>query len=366
MSSEPVFNFIHGDIHSWEDVAASDAENVSVNELAPRIRMGREIWIVQAFQLLRQRGYPVQLSGGLEEGMVNILHCDDLLPREDLWRYFIVSVRADRDPAFFSQFEIVQNQSSVWKDTDVHIPHWPQPGLLARDSARGAKLENIVYMGKEENLDAELRSDSFKHRLAEMGMKLIVKSDDWWDYREADVVLAVRSGYPLYLAVKPASKLVNAWMAGCPAIVSPENGYRELQVSKLDFFEGETVEDVLQSLESLRQQPQLYEQMVENGAQRAKQFSAEDIANRWAELLDQIVENEYRSWRNSRLPESIRRVGLKLSLVRRRIWGTQATQIHRAGRWREALRPLRRFTVLPGSRRILALTNNRSATSKSQ
>ena len=47
-------------------------------------------------------------------------------------------------------------------------------------------------------------------------------------------------------------------------------------------------------------------------------------------------------------------VALKVALIRRRIWGTQATQIHKEGWWREALRPIRRVTVLPGSRRLLS------------
>jgi hypothetical protein len=353
---KPVFNFIHGDFSNWADVARDEARDLTVDELAPRIMMGREIWIIQAFQLLRQRGYPVRLSGALEEGAINILHCDDIVPRPDLWRYFMVSVRADRDPAFVSQLEVVQNTSSVWSGSDIYIPHWPQPGLIPRNRSRGDRIENIVYMGKEANLDAELRSTAFKQQLAGLGMRLDAKSGGWWDYREADVVLAVRSGYPLYLAVKPASKLVNAWMAGCPAIVSPENGYRELRLSALDYFEGQTVEDVLQSLKRLREQPRLYEDMVLNGATRAKAFTAEAIADRWAAFLDGIVSERYRAWSAAGArSDTARKLALRLALVRRRIWGTQATQTHRAGWWREALRPVRRTTVLPGSRRIASL-----------
>ena len=59
-------NFVHGNFSDWVDVANEDARDVSIHELAPRIRLGREIWLVQAFQLLRQRGWNVRLSGDFD------------------------------------------------------------------------------------------------------------------------------------------------------------------------------------------------------------------------------------------------------------------------------------------------------------
>ncbi|MCH8518000.1 MAG: hypothetical protein LAT68_17000, partial [Cyclobacteriaceae bacterium] len=78
MDNMPVINFIHGDIDNWRDVAADDGIDISLDALAPRIKLGREIWIVQAFQLLRKKGYKVKLTGGLDSGSINVVHCDDI------------------------------------------------------------------------------------------------------------------------------------------------------------------------------------------------------------------------------------------------------------------------------------------------
>jgi len=40
-----------------------------------------------------------------------------------------------------------------------------------------------------------------------------------------DAALAVRPGNEYFRSIKPAAKLVNAWQAGCPALLGPEAGY---------------------------------------------------------------------------------------------------------------------------------------------
>jgi len=59
---------------------------------------------------------------------------------------------------------------------------------------------------------------------------------DWPDFREADLILAVRPGDRRRATNKPASKLVNAWLAGVPALLGPEVAYRELRRSELEWF----------------------------------------------------------------------------------------------------------------------------------
>ncbi|MCC5858710.1 MAG: hypothetical protein JJT90_11185 [Ectothiorhodospiraceae bacterium] len=349
MDNMPVINFIHGDIDNWRDVAADDGIDISLDALAPRIKLGREIWIVQAFQLLRKKGYKVKLTGGLDSGSINVVHCDDIRIFPDLWRYFIVSVRADRDPAFVSQLEIVQNRYSVWSDDDFYIPHWPQPGLVPRDARRGETVENVVYMGKRDNLDKQLQSTEFLNQLRRLNLNFIIQESEWWDYREADVVLAVRAGAPFYLAIKPASKVVNAWHAGCAAIVNPEPGYREIRESNLDFLEAGCPETVVNALKMLKQDRNLYFRMINNGYLRAENYTTEKISQEWINLLENEVFYRYREWLGCR--------GRKLrywkALIKRRAWGTRAVQDPPKG-WRESLAQFRRGLVSPNSVRKLA------------
>jgi hypothetical protein len=47
----------------------------------------------------------------------------------------------------------------------------------------------------------------------------------WHDYSTDDLVLAVRDLTEKDALVKPASKLVNAWIAGVPALLGPEPAF---------------------------------------------------------------------------------------------------------------------------------------------
>jgi hypothetical protein len=343
--TDVLLNFIHGDVELWQDVADPQGVDISLDDLAPRIRMGREIWIIQAFQLLRRRGYNVQLSGQARNDAVNIVHRDDLRHAGNPLQNFLVTVRADRDPAFVSHFEIVQNRWSVWSATDIYVPHWPQPGLIPRVADRGSRIENVVYCGKAENLARELRSDEFAAALRDRGMTLHIRSDDWWNYEDTDVVLAVRAGEPFYLDIKPASKLVNAWLAGCPAILSREAGYTELREGPLDYLEARSVEDVLGALDRLRSQQTLFDDMVANGRRRAADHAQDAVLASWETALRTRIIPGFVEWRSRNSAGMGRSVRHAVHVVRRRLWGTQAVQFEK-GPVHSAFYRLRRGLIL--------------------
>jgi hypothetical protein len=341
-------NFVLSPLDGWEDLAAPEGVELDIDDLAPRIRMGREIWIVQAFQMLRRRGWSVHLSSSLDPDAVNVLHVDDLELTPHLWEHFLVTIRADRDPAFVGQHEIVQNRASVWSSSDLYIPHWPQPGLIPRDPGRGPTLRNLVYVGNPEQLDDALRAPSFKDRLAELGVSFQVRTDNWWDYRDADAVLAVRSGTGFYRTIKPASKLVNAWHAGCPAILGPEAAYRELREAPEDFLEAANPSDVIDAVTKLRNDPTLFRRMVDRGQDRGPEFRRGRVADQWAEVMTARVTPSFRRWlaiRDSN-PRRLER-GYLQNRARRRIWGTRAVAAADPY-WKRGLSALRRHAAYLG------------------
>jgi hypothetical protein len=342
-------HFVHGSFRRWTDVASEDGRRLTLADLGPRLQLGREIWGVQAFHVLRGRGHDVTLSGTLDETAINVVHADDFPWRDTPWRSFVVIVRADREPTFAGQIEIVQNATCRWMDTDIYVPHWPQPGLLPRDPARGDRVETLTYLGKEANLASGFRSDAFRAALARLGVRLVIHEREWWDYRETDVVLAVRDGSPMYLSIKPASKLVNAWMAGCPAVLSDEAGYRELRRGPLDYFAAATPADVLLALTALRDDSQLFRKMVDNGMRRADAHSVERVADRWEEVLAGPVAERFEAWaRASALSRSLRPPRHVLAYARHRVWGYQSVQPPpRPGR--RFLNAVRRAVTLPSA-----------------
>jgi hypothetical protein len=90
-------------------------------------------------------------------------------------------------------------------------------------------------------------------------------------------------------ARKPATKLYNAWLAGVPAILGPEQAYRELRRSDLDYLEVKNVPEALAAVDRLIREPALYAAMVENGKRRAEEFTIDAIRKRWVDLLYRAI-----------------------------------------------------------------------------
>lgn len=259
------------------------------------------IWIDQTYLRMRDAGHNVRLSTTLPACGLVVYHPDSCERFEHLKfgedDVITVAVRADGGPQYGADFEIVQNRGSANGRRCFSIPHWPQPGLRPRDPHRGATVQNVGYKGDLLNLHPAFRADRWETALEENSMRWLPAAQgfpdgsdtplsvEWNDYSKVDVVLGVRPDLDSRYPKKPASKLINAWHAGVPALLGPEVAFRELRRSELDYIEIQSPEDALAAIRRLRADPDLYRQMVENGKQRAKKFSVATITSRWVELL---------------------------------------------------------------------------------
>jgi hypothetical protein len=117
----------------------------------------------------------------------------------------------------------------------------------------------------------------------------------WNDYSRTDVIVALRKNMRDQYLRKPASKLINAWLAGVPAILGPEAAYRELRRSPLDFIEVTSADEAYLAIEKLKNDPELYAAMVKNGQQRAAEVSAQNCTTAWANLLFKQLPNRKQS-----------------------------------------------------------------------
>jgi hypothetical protein len=268
----------------------------------------RRAWILQTYLRLESAGHPVSISATLPEQGIVVL-----LPESPILEHFqhqfthrhrnlvIVTVRADTSVyrSYLGDVDIVQNGRFANEDRGVFfIPHWPQPGLIPRDPDRGTTIENIVFKGGFGSLRSDFRSARWKKFLRRRNLSFHIASAEtegeipsWHDYRTADLNLAVRPSYGDggLRCEKPASKLVNAWHAGVPSLLGVEYAYRELRTSSLDYIEVETLDDAMSAIDTLRENPSLYEQMVEHGRSRAREFTPSRITERWARLLFETV-----------------------------------------------------------------------------
>lgn len=266
-----------------------------------RLRLGRDAWILQTVARLKEFGYEFPLTDQFENGKVCIAHWDDLEHISNRNMTYNAVARADRPHCIFADYEIVLNKALIERKNQVYIPHWMQPGLIPRSPERGVKIENVAFIGTHQELHPELWSESFRQELRKRGLNLLTP-DNWTDFSELDVILAIRSGDPSYYKIKPASKLVNAWAAGIPAILGPEPAFQELRRSELDYFEARTARDALAALDQLLASPELYTKMVQNGEMRAKDFTHEQVAKAWMEALEGKILPHFRTWQGRMNP----------------------------------------------------------------
>jgi hypothetical protein len=264
------------------------------------MRLGRERWVVQPYARLRARGWDVTLRSDIPSTGLVIYHKET--HREVLRRVprgghpVLIACRADFRSADEADFEVVQNGRHADSARIFFVPFWPQPGLIPRNPARGQTVENVAFKGYIGNLTPELRGPEFQRFLVQHGMHFMLDTlgerdtsipvpAAWHDYSAVDVVLALRPIGNREHTHKPATKLYNAWLAGVPAILSPDYAFRELRRDALDYIEVDSVADACQALLRLRNDPGLYAAMVANGLERGRDFSASAITDRWEKLL---------------------------------------------------------------------------------
>ena len=264
------------------------------------MRRAKERWVVPAYARLRRLGRAVTLGNDVPRSGFVVYHKEDhrtvlaRAPRDG--EPLLVACRADFRSADEADFELLQNGHYADDKRCFFMPLWPQPGLIPRDPARGTRVENVAFKGYVGNLLPELRGDAFARFMAQHDLRWqldTVADRDvsrpvqaaWHDYRDVDVVLALRPGGEREHTHKPATKLYNSWLAGVPAILSPDYAFRELRRSPLDYLEVESVTGAEDALRKLQRDPALYLAMVENGRFRAREFTADALAQRWDALL---------------------------------------------------------------------------------
>ena len=269
-----------------------------------RILSGRDCWCIQTWARLCAAECPFEpiLTTKAVPNAVCVFHYDDAVPALGVHRCFAVVAQADRPLPALADLVITQNGLNGESTRFRHIPHWPQPGLVPRNPERGTRLEHIAYFGSNQYEPRFVQAPAFQEALRQRGICFVNRFQGTWnDYRDVDAVLAVRNCPPVVLATKPASKLVNAWTAGVPALLGPEPAYRELWTSPLDFLETPTEESVLEALDRLKANPALHADMIAQGLRRAGDFRADRLAARWIETLGDALDRNRQSSRKAAL-----------------------------------------------------------------
>ena len=299
--------FVCRNLGRWADVLRGDDQMpVALDAEPDRVVTHEDMTIVQTYVNLRRAGLAVRLIERPKEGALNVVSSMDLQISHRTAQAFIVAFRGDWARPELADVTLTMNSLIATRADEFHLPHWIQTGLIPRDPLRGHRLENLVFKGDMVNLDPRFAEESFRRELAGLGVAfrtqpydLNTSTSGWHDYREVDAVLAIRAIHPNELSTKPASKLINAWAAGVPALLGNEPAFREIRRGPLDYVEISSPEETVATVELLRSQPDLYDAMVANGDERAADYVNQRVAERWRSLLAGPVQGFYSEWLTS-------------------------------------------------------------------
>ena len=281
------------------------------------ITPGVYAWTIQTYQYLKADGLSCELVGELPKEGIVLAHRKSLpenfKPNSQL---LIVCLKAESAAHPYAQIHIVGNHfdmnstTMIWGDRYLYpgekyyIPHWPQPGLIPRDTSRGDLFENIAFFGESINLAPQLKTAAWKKELNKMGLQWHLVDRDrshiWNDYSYVDAIVAVRKFHQqVNYTWKPALKLYNAWHAGVPAILGCESAYKQERRSEWDYLEVSSLEETLESLKHLHEDRDFRAKIVENSRMRAQEINSTKLTQLWQNLIAEKLIPAYECWCNS-------------------------------------------------------------------
>ena len=305
----PIYFYIPRDQINFEDLPlnVSDYWGWLGNQHAiSPMQGGGNIWTLQTYLHLKDYDFPCELVNTMPDEGIVVSHRDFL---DDMFqpspKLMLVCLRADVDRHPYAQLHVVQNPYQTIPKSLINlweshfIPHWPQPSIIPRPPERGDTFENVMFLGNAVNLVPEFRDPTWYEELEKLGLKFRMKlnHDEWHDYRDTDVVLAIREfGQTNDWRGKPASKLYSAWHAEAPAILGYESAFRAERKSSLDYLEATTLTEVIAALKQLKEDRELRSAIVKNGRMRAAETNPDKMVKRWQTFLTEVTVPAYESW----------------------------------------------------------------------
>ena len=270
-----------------------------------RYGRGKYDWTLQTYLYLKADGLPCQLIDFMPDEGIVVSHRDFLSDNlQPLPNLLIVCIKVDREPHPYAQLQVVQNDRDPLFNRSPFLWHchplkfWLQPGLIPRDPSRGEIFEKAAFFGVAGTLAPQLQAPCWAEKLRGLGLNWeVVGCDRWHDYSKVDVIVAVRSFEAAQtFDSKPASKLINAWHTGIPAVLGRESAYRSERQSALDYIEVASPEEAIAAVEMLRGDRNLRLAMIENGRIRAQETGNAQIISQWRNFLTNVAVPAYDRW----------------------------------------------------------------------
>ncbi|WP_231364130.1 hypothetical protein [Thioalkalivibrio sp. ALMg11] len=261
-------------------------------------------WIGQTAFELRKYGLDVSTGEDYRPGAINFGLAADIRRRPVCSEIFKVSLDADQLRPRWANLSFVQNQRQTSRCA-FWVPHWPQPGLVRRDSSR-AEFRTVGFFGLERNLCRD--PEWWRHICAAYGMEFRLKTAaEWNDYHDIDVAVGVRDFSCKKHDEKPPTKMFNAWLAGAVFIGGCDSAYSQVGKDGRDFLRCATEQDLSRYLGRLQRDPEWGRDVVRTAAESVSRTgSRASTVERWVELIEREVGPRFEAWQ--RASELVRRL----------------------------------------------------------
>ncbi len=267
-----------------------------------RLTSLESIWVVSTYLRLKAKGWNVKISDRVVPDAINVCASDDVIYVPDSHRAFILAIQADRGPLGWGDYTLVQSPLQARRARTCLIDHWPQPGLLSRDPARGDHIRRVGYLGYSENLAPSFRGERFRTELAALGVEWVLKEKptEWHDYSDLDLCLGVRGTSQVWVRNKPATKLFHSWMTGSPALLGNEPAYRYWGDPGRDYLEVSDLASVLNAVRRLQRDTTTYRDLRERGRAKAADHDEAAVMRQWIGVLSGPAWQAFSQWRSAR------------------------------------------------------------------
>ncbi|WP_319409033.1 hypothetical protein [uncultured Desulfosarcina sp.] len=265
---------------------------------APRWAPLENIWIVSTYLRLRKAGQDVRIIDRPVADAINVC-CDEKAGVQDrTGRAFLVLTQGDRDPLPWADYRFIQSPEQQMDGNSKLIKHWPQPGLLGRDSNRGNRLDRVGYIGPVENLAGPFRTEAFRDQLRNLGVEFVIrdKPAHWHDFTDFDAYLAVRDWPWRLIRTKPCTKLVHAWLTGVVGLMGPEPSYQYWGRDGEDFFQVKSPDQAVAVIRHLKSDPELYAAVQKRGFIKGQDHNEHAVIQQWIEVLNGPVREAFAQW----------------------------------------------------------------------
>jgi len=119
----------------------------------------------------------------------------------------------------------------------------------------------------------------------------------WGDYHSIDAIVFVRDFKGDAYANKPATKLQNAWMAGCVPICTAESAFlHEAKEGDDAVAYVSSVESLKQTVEAMARSSDVYARRLSAVQAQSDRMSIDSISEEWKVLLQTLSETDYPRW----------------------------------------------------------------------